>query len=388
MSTFDDRVQRLINDRVNDLEQLFLTESENRSSGIDQECCENITRKVNEIKHITEDVSNVVNDLRNQFYKDDSIHFGDIVFPADDGDDDGLDHDHGGLPEWMMVGIPPTIKDLIELLVGALGGKYLIKNLPRFLGWLLRRIPDILSLRTILPLLALVASLWRGLGQVTEGAREHVDTIALQGDISQLKQKLDDMMRLLSEIANGGTSGGDTSILTDRLQQILDNLEAYYGILAGLARQSIDQGSAQHQETMQLLGLMRADGMVTDSDVQCALMWLKGTRNCDEFDQDVITLLHAAQECCQYVRCHLDEYYIDVINRLQTCCESMQRRMDELKEGCEDIKRRLEDPGNPLDTIQDTMDQGNVVGTGSLVLNYANDLNIIKAKLDDIRRLL
>jgi hypothetical protein len=392
MSNFDDRVMRLINDRVNDLERLFLA-SENHEGGVDPDCCEDIARKINVVNKTVGDINNTVKELRNLYYQDNSIHLGDLIWQPsgsedDDPNDDGLDHEHGNLPGWLESGIPPTLKDILELLTSALGGQILIRNLPRFTWWLLRHVPDLLSWRTILPLLGLVASLWRGLGDRVDHNQDVRNQWDIENKIKDLNGKLDDIAKLLAEVAASGTSGGDTSILLDRLQQFLDDLTAYYQILAGLGRQSIDLENEHYTAIIDLLNLMRGDTAVTDSNIACLEQWLKGSRSCEEFTTDVITMLEGARDCCNYVKCHLDDYYQDIISRMDTNYRDLRDRLIELKSGCDQLRHIFEDPHSPIEDIQDSIEHGNVVGTGSLVLNYANDLNVIKSMLVDIRRLL
>lgn len=134
--------------------------------------------------------------------------------------------------------------------------------------------------------------------------------------------------------------------------------------------------------------LLKSDNILLRSDIACVAEWLKGNRTCEEYEVDIYTLIDILKQTATQVRCNLDEYYAALSQAMAECCTTMQHKLDELSEGCDRIRERLEGPDNPLDNIGSNLEQGNVVGTGSLVLQYANDLNAIKAQLADIRRLL
>lgn len=392
MSSFDERVRALIEDRVNDLERLFLT-AESTPAHSQSDCCKVIIQKLNDDMATTNEIYRTLNSLKKSLTIN---YFDETIYPIADDDENGGSDDPGiegkdgfELPDWLQTGIPPTIKDLLQLLGDIALGNVIVKSSPHLLKWLLRHLPEVMSAGAIIPFFNLITSLWRGINDATQQAMTRNDLKQIEADLSRMRGKLDDVMKLLNEFAYSGSQpGGDISMLLDRLQDLIDNTTAYYEILAGLGRQNVDLQRELHADTVERLDLLRSDGLITESDIQCILRWLKGDRSCEEYEVDLISMLEMARDCCNTVRCNLDDYYANLTSLINDKFATLEEHCGDMQREINDLKNRLTDPGNPLDHIDDSLERGNVVGTGSLVLNYAHDLNIIKAQLAEIRRLL
>jgi len=391
MSRLDDRVVALIEDRINDLERLFLTsEPERPTSQVD--CCHDIVNRLKRINETINEIDNSVKSIKRITNYGDTYYFnpGEFNEPSGDEDDDEplVYQDGRPLPDWLYTGIPPTLKDILDFLGDIIGGAISIKSWPAFAKLLGRLIPIFFRYGGLIPLLNLVATLWRGLGDRMDNAADRVLEKETLDRLKDLEAKADQSYKLLNEIAVSGSSGGDVSILLDRLQDILDKMQLYYNDVISRFDAQDEQSTRRYAELLGLVQSIRDEHVILDSNVACLEMWLKGNRSCDEFSTDVVSMLEAAADCCQYVRCHLDEYYHSLDDKIDDLTRSIASSFEQCHDELESLKRSLTGPDNPLDRIDDGIERGNVVGTGSLVLNFSHDLHVIKTRLTEIRRLL
>lgn len=390
MSKMDDRLRRLIDDRVNDLERLFLTSEGVRDDHSMEDCCQDVLRQIRELRTEVDKVSEEIQRLPS---KEQPLNESDIrdIFEnhSDPSNKSGEESSVDPIEEHVNEhGMPRSLKDFLEILGAVLGGYTAVNSWPKFLKWLWGVLPYLLTSMRLLPLLTFIASIWRGIQDAVNDAADRMDRIEVLNRLSKMQQDIDDLSKLLAEISTGMQPGTETSMLLDRLNDIYTRLQDYYNHFDAVTNDIHDLLLNLHSDMIQRFDLIHTDDIMIRSDVACLAQWVKGDRNCDEFSSDVVTMLDVLQSTASTVKCNLDDYYSALSSTLAECCSSMSQRISDLVRGCEEIKHRLDGPDNPLDNIENTVNQGNVVGTGSLVLNYANDLNVIKAMLTDIRRLL
>lgn len=400
MSRFDERVLALIDDRVNDLERLFLpSEKTSTPAGMD-ECCQEVLDKVRDIH---DKVDNIQQELREKVNDDDN-HQNNPYGPDDAWHDfkdqskefwhrfkDWLFHNH---PEALPApgdNLPVPMGDtnvpsdpwaefwkfLYDVLDGGISA-----SPADLIGMILKFVPVLGPYINTIQLLLTALDLIKHSGNPEDIDWEKLLEVLLS-KVDKVEQRLDSLAPVIAGLTTPG--GGEASIMLDRLQNILDDTDQLLHSLSDLDTAMDRAFSRQNADLRENFNLMRADYVVMRSEIACVKMWISGERSCEEFQEDLFSIAQSLRTTTTAIKCSVDQYYTDIMVAFNTHCSDLTRKVDKQTELITDMSSTI---GSGVEGIQGSVEQGNVVGTGSIVLNLKPDLDVIKSMLIDIRRLL